>query len=85
MTTKTSRPTEDQPLADQIQTILSEHPHVKGYKLSVMELPHAVVIGGTVKCFFHKQMAQEAAVKFLKPHMQQGLRLMLRNEIVVSE
>ena len=83
MKTETSG-TEEQPLADQLQAVLKQCSHVRQYKLSVMELPHAVVIGGTVSCFFHKQIAQEAVVKHLKPKMVQGLRLMLKNEIVVE-
>ena len=85
METETRSRTEDeQPLADQLQAVLKQCPHVKQYKLSVMELPHAVVIGGTVTSYFHKQIAQEAVVKHLKPKLAQGLRLMLKNEIVVE-
>jgi hypothetical protein len=84
LSTNTRRITEEQPLADQLQEILKQCPHVKGYKLSVMELPHAIVIGGTVTSYYHKQVAQEAVVKHLKPKMEQGLRLMLKNEIVVK-
>jgi hypothetical protein len=42
------------------------------------------VIQGRVKTFFHKQMAQEHAGKFIKDKQQQGLRLMLRNDILVE-
>jgi len=82
--TNTRRRTEEQPLAEQLQAVLKQCPHVKGYTLSVMELPHAVVIGGTVSSYYHKQVAQEAVAKHLKPKVQQGLRVMLKNEIVVN-
>lgn len=72
------------PLAEQLQATLREAPHVRQYGLSVLELPHAIVIQGKVKTFFHKQMAQEEAGKFIKSKQQQGFRLMLRNEIVVE-
>jgi hypothetical protein len=71
-------------LADQIQSVLKECPHVRRYKLSVMELSNSVVIGGTVSCFYHKQMAQEAIRIFLKPLVDKGLMLTLRNEITVD-
>ncbi len=74
----------EEPLADQLQCFLKACPHVKGYKLYVKELPHAIVIGGTVNSFYQKQMAQETVAKFLKPRVQQGLRVMLKNEIVVK-
>lgn len=85
METDTRDRTEDeQPLADQLRAVLEQCPHVKGYKLSVMELPHAVVMGGTVRSYYHKQVAQEAVVKHLKLKLVKGLRLMLKNEIVVE-
>ena len=85
MNAETNRTTDEKPLAEQLHTALKGCSYVRGYDLSVMELPHAVVLGGTVNTFFHKQMAQETAVAFLKPKMQQGLMLMLKNDIVVSE
>lgn len=75
---------EEPPLADQLLAAFRDAPYTRGYNLSVLELPHALVIQGTVRSFFHKQMAQEHAGKFLQDKMQQGLRLMLRNEIVVE-
>lgn len=75
---------EQQPLANQLLAEFREGPYTRGYDLSVLELPHALVIQGKVRSFFHKQMAQEHAGKFLKEKMQQGLRMMLRNEIVVE-
>lgn len=83
MGTETRRRTEEPPLAEQLQAVLKQCPHVKGYKLSVMELPHAVVIGGTVSSYYHKQVAQEAVLRHLKLKIEQGLRLMLKNEIIV--
>lgn len=71
-------------LADQLLAELSVAPYMRGYKLSVLELPHAIVIQGRVRSFFHKQMAQEHAGKFIKDKQQQGVRLMLRNEILVE-
>lgn len=71
-------------LADQLLADLTCSPYMRGYKLSVLELPHALVIQGRVKTFFHKQMAQEHAGKFIKDKQQQGLRLMLRNDILVE-
>lgn len=81
---KTETSGTEETLADQLQAVLKLCPHVRQYKLSVMEFPHAVVIGGTVASYFHKQIAQEAVVKHLKPKLAQGLRLMLKNEIVVE-
>lgn len=74
----------EEPLADQLLAEFRDGPYTRGYQLSVLELPHALVIQGSVRSFFHKQMAQEHAGKFLKERQQQGLRLMLRNEIVVE-
>lgn len=71
-------------LADQLLTELICSPHMQGYKLSVLELPHALAIQGKVKTFFHKQMAQEHAGKFIKSKQQQGFKLMLRNDILVE-
>jgi len=71
-------------LADQIQRALKECSHIRGYKLSVMELSNSVVIGGTVSSFFHKQMAQEVVRIFIQPLVAKGLVLTFRNEIVVK-
>lgn len=71
-------------LADQLQSALLECPHVKGYELSVMEFSNAVVLAGTVNCFFHKQMAQESVRNFLKSYGDKGFALTLKNEIIVK-
>ena len=76
--------TKELPLADQLQDTFRKGAHTKGYNLAVLELDHALVIQGKVKTFFAKQMAQEEAGRFLKVKQQQGLGLMLRNEIVVG-
>lgn len=81
-TTTTSSHTE-RPLAEQVQAVLQDCPHVRNFQLSVMELPHAIVIGGTVISFYQKQMAQETVRKFLEPKAKKGLMMMLRNDIVV--
>jgi hypothetical protein len=76
--------TDDAPLAEQLQLALREASHVRRYNFSVLELPHAVVIQGKVNSFFHKQIAQETAIRFLRPKQQNGKMVMLRNEIVVE-
>lgn len=73
-----------EPLAEELQAAFLKSPYTKGYKLSIVELPNAVVIRGRVRSFFHKQMVQEEVGKFLKSKGQQGLRLTLQNEITVD-
>ena len=74
---------EQNSLSEQICAVLNNCPHMKKYEISVIEYSHAIVLAGTVNSFFHKQMAQETVGQFLKSKMQQGLMLMLKNDIVV--
>lgn len=75
---------EELPLVEQLQVSLKQGAHTKDYNFSILELPHAIVLQGKVRSYFHKQMAQEEAGKFLKDKIQHGFRFMLRNEIVVE-
>lgn len=69
-------------LAQLIQTAITQA-HVRGYRLTVLELAEGIVIQGTVGSYYHKQLAQEAAMKLLKDQSPQGFRLHLKNEIEV--
>jgi len=74
---------EKKSLASQLQGVLKECPHVRGYQLSVLELSESVVIGGTVKCYYHKQMAQESIRIYLKTQPGLTVTMTLTNNIVV--
>jgi len=74
----------EQPLAEQLLATFREAPYIRGYDLSVMEIPHGLMIKGTVRSFFHKQMVQEHAGRFLQDKAQKGFRFTLQNEIIVE-
>lgn len=66
-----------------IQSVLTTCPHVKQYKLFVSHTDACISITGTVRCYFHKQMANEAVRKVLQ---NTKTTIFFKNDIaVVSE
>ena len=55
----TEAPLEDS-LTTRISSALEHHPHLKHRKLRIEASEGRVVLRGTVKTYYHKQMAQEA-------------------------
>jgi len=52
-------------LLSHIKEALLENPHTRQYKLSVHTEGGSIIMTGTVRCYYHKQMANEAVRKVL--------------------
>jgi osmotically-inducible protein OsmY len=55
-----STATAARPLFDQIQDALVSNPHVPSHEVRVEQAGGRIVLKGSVRTFFQKQMAQEA-------------------------
>ena len=69
-------------LAKELKSSLESLPYTKGYNFSIMEDSEKVVLQGVVKSFYHKQMAQEHASKFIRNRQK---KLNVVNNIVVKK